>query len=109
MRLKMDVTLAWERRLEVMFIDVRSPEAWAAGHVPGARNVPLADVTKYASPLARLMIELAVVGADERGTATAAATVQRALGVGVWEVAGGLEAWRAAGLPLASLPARSCA
>ena len=103
----MDATLAWGRRLEVMFIDVRSPEAWAAGPVPGARNVPLADIPKYASPLGRLMIELAVVGADEPSTAVAAATVQRALGVGVWEVAGGLEAWRAAGLPLASLPARA--
>ena len=104
MRLKMDVQLAWERRLELMFVDIRPSEEWAAGHIPGARNIPLDQISTYAATLRRLMIELAVVGADRTCTAVAAERIQRALGIGVWEVSGGHEAWRAAALPIAALP-----
>jgi rhodanese-related sulfurtransferase len=103
MRLRMDVGLAWERRLELLFVDVRSPADWAAGHVPGARNIPLAEVPTYAATLRRLMVELAVVADDDTSTARAAERVQAALGVGVWEVTGGVAAWRAADLPIALL------
>ena len=99
----MDVGLAWERRLELLFVDVRSAQEWAAGHVPGARNIPLAEIAAYAPALRRLMVELAIVDADHSSTAGAADRVQSALGIGVWEVTGGVAAWRAAALPLALL------
>ena len=37
---------------DVDVVDVRDPRDWAAGHVPGARNVPLEDLTA-GPPLAR--------------------------------------------------------
>ncbi len=36
--------LAADDRLIETLIDVRGPDEYAAGHVPGARNVPLEDV-----------------------------------------------------------------
>ena len=36
---------------EAMLVDVRSPEAYKAGHVKGARNIPAADIGNRAGEL----------------------------------------------------------
>jgi rhodanese-related sulfurtransferase len=49
----MDVTLAEMRRLvrqpDVMILDVLSRQAYAAAHIPGARNIPLAELAVRAA------------------------------------------------------------
>lgn len=44
----MDVTLAEMRGLvrnpDVTILDVLSPQAYAAAHIPGARNIPVAEL-----------------------------------------------------------------
>jgi rhodanese-related sulfurtransferase len=41
------------RRGEVALIDVRPPDEYRAGHIPGARNVPLADLPRAMASLPR--------------------------------------------------------
>jgi rhodanese-related sulfurtransferase len=49
----MDVTLAEMRGLvrnpDVTFVDVLSRQAYAAGHIPGALNIPLAELADRAA------------------------------------------------------------
>jgi rhodanese-related sulfurtransferase len=48
----MDVTLAEMRGLvrkpDVTILDVLSPQAYAAAHIPGARNIPVAELAARA-------------------------------------------------------------
>jgi rhodanese-related sulfurtransferase/DNA-binding transcriptional ArsR family regulator len=39
------------RRREIVLLDVRPPEEYVAGHIPGARSVPLATLTERAASL----------------------------------------------------------
>ena len=82
-----------------VLIDVRPSEAFNAGHVPQARNVPLADLEKKAAalPKNKPIIVICDVGRSAIGAAT------RLRAVGFTEVVtldGGLKAWMTAGLPV---------
>ena len=89
-----------------VLVDVRRAEAWAAGHIPGALAIPLRP--QFASWLGWLVERdqplVFVVGADQdRGE-----LVRQCHEIGydhlVGELAGGMAAWHAAGLPTASNP-----
>ena len=72
-------TLAATRMIndtDALILDVRAPGEFEAGHLPGARNIPLADLPKRAG-------ELRKSGRDQ-----------------VFNLDGGLNAWRQAGLPV---------
>ena len=80
-----------------VLVDVRPSEAFNAGHVPQARNVPLADLEKKAAalPKNKPIIVICDVGRSAIGAAT------RLRAVGFTEVVtldGGLKAWMTAGL-----------
>ena len=79
-------------------VDVRSPEAYAACHVPGALNLPVRQIR--ASALDALPEgRLAVVycwGPGCNGATKAAARLS-ALGIPVKEMIGGIEYWRREG------------
>lgn len=82
-----------------VLIDVRPSEAFNAGHVPQARNVPLADLEKKAAalPKNKPIIVICDIGRSAIGAAT------RLRAVGFTEVVtldGGLKAWMTAGLPV---------
>ena len=82
-----------------VLVDVRPSEAFNAGHVPQARNVPLADLEKKAAalPKNKPIIVICDVGRSAIGAAT------RLRAVGFTEVVtldGGLKAWMTAGLPV---------
>ncbi|MFD9130329.1 rhodanese-like domain-containing protein [Kitasatospora sp. NPDC059571] len=82
-------------------VDVRSPGEFAAGHLPGAHNVPL-DLLHLAVPALRAAAArgpLAVVCASGNRSATACERLA-AEGVSALGLAGGTSAWAAAGLPL---------
>jgi hydroxyacylglutathione hydrolase len=81
---------------EATVLDVRNRSEWQAGHVPGARHVPLAELParlhelKGAGPL--------VVHCQGGSRSAVAASVLRAAGfTDVSNVAGGFGAWLAAG------------
>jgi len=80
-------------------LDVREPEEYAHGHVPGAVNLPQADL---ASQLKEIPRDRPLISLCERGTRSYRAA-QFLMQTGVQHVAsvrGGTAAWRAAGKPL---------
>jgi rhodanese-related sulfurtransferase len=79
-------------------VDVREPDEWATGHVPGARNVPLGQIAEHLDQLRQVPDLLLVCRSGNRS-----GQAQRFLeeqGVAATNVAGGLRAWAEAGLPL---------
>lgn len=75
-------------------VDVREPEEYAAGHVPGAVNVPLADV--LAAP-ERFAGEECYVICRSGGRSLKAAEAMNAAGGRVVSVSGGTSGWIEAG------------
>lgn len=84
---------------EAMVVDVREPDEFAAGHIPGAVNMPLSDFRPSQLPEAEgKVLVLNCVGGKRSGMAldkcaAAQATVDTHL-------AGGFGAWQEAGLPI---------
>lgn len=82
-----------------LVVDVRAPAEFAAGHLPGARNLPLADLGKRAADLPAGKPVIVVCG--QGASAGKAAAALRGTGRDrVFCLDGGLAAWRQAGLPV---------
>lgn len=83
----------------VEVVDVRGAAEWDAGHLPGVPNIPLGDLAERleALPAGRPLVVQCQAGAR---SAIAAGLLQAAGIREVANLAGGFEAWRAAGLPV---------
>ena len=81
-------------------LDVRTPEEYASGHVPGARNVPVDGVDALAGELRAAGADVVLVCASGGRSAHAARTLA-AQGVRAVNVLGGTNAWVAAGYEVA--------
>jgi len=81
-------------------IDVRDPHEWAAGHIEGARSVPLDQLR--ADPEAELPQQTTLVFICAKGarSLTAAKLAERFGYETIYNVDGGTAAWARAGLPL---------
>lgn len=79
-----------------VLIDVREPEEWDAGHAPAATHVPLSVITPEAVPSDVAVLCICRSG----GRSARAAAMLRAAGIDAINVAGGMNAWAAAGLPV---------
>jgi rhodanese-related sulfurtransferase len=85
---------------DVQIVDVRSPAEFGAGTLLRARNLPLTEVAGRAGELRKDKPVIVVCEFGRR--ASIAAVKLRSAGIGeVFILAGGINAWRAAGLPLA--------
>ncbi|MGD9942655.1 MAG: rhodanese-like domain-containing protein [Burkholderiaceae bacterium] len=84
---------------QAVVVDVRPAADFAGGHLPNARNLPLAEFDKRSSELpAGKPVLLYCASGNSAGKAAGAL---RKAGRGeVFMLAGGLQAWRQAGLPL---------
>jgi rhodanese-related sulfurtransferase len=82
-------------------IDIRDAEAFAKGHVLNARNVPLADLDARLRDMEKLKRKPLIVCCD-RGSRSggAVAALRKAGHEKAVHLAGGLDAWREAGLPV---------
>ena len=79
----------------IPLVDVRQPEEYAAGHVPGAKLIPLADVVARAG---EIPTEGPVDVICQTGSRSQrAADYYRNLGIEAYNVAGGTKAWVEAG------------
>jgi len=81
----------------VAIIDVREPDEYAEGHVPGARPLPLGEVPERADevPEGETVYVVCAVGGRSRRAAEHLA----GLGRDVVNVAGGTKGWIEAGHP----------
>jgi len=85
---------------ELFFIDVRTPEEFTSGHVPGAVNIPRDQLPQHFAQFEAARNRLVVY--CERGprALAAAATLLGAGFTQVRHLAGDMAGWRAAGLPI---------
>jgi rhodanese-related sulfurtransferase len=81
-------------------LDVREHDEYAAGHIAGALHVPLMQIPAQAAGLDRDAEWLAICRSGARSM-QATAYLGR-MGLRIANVAGGMEAWSAAGLPFES-------
>ena len=85
------------QRSGAVLLDVREDDEWTAGHAPGAVHLPLARVSEAASRFKGQDVLTVCRSGSRSGRA---AEVLDAAGMVVRNVAGGMSAWSAAGLPV---------
>lgn len=91
-----DVTVTELAALKgVTIVDVREPDEYAAGHVPGAVNVPLSTVPEHLDAFD----EGCYVVCQAGGRSAKAVAYLAQQGIPAHNVAGGTGAWISAGLP----------
>jgi len=81
-------------------LDVREPHEWAAGHVPQATHMPLAQINHRADEIPRDSTVYVICRSGARSARVTLALV----GAG-WQavnVGGGMQDWAAAGRPMVS-------
>ena len=81
---------------EVLLLDVREDHEWADGHAAGALHVPMGELRTDSVPRDRPVLAVCRVG----GRSAAVAEALEQIGYDVRNVAGGMLAWSAAGLPV---------
>lgn len=84
----------------VTVLDVRPPEEFAMGHVPGAINMPLAEIKRRLSELPRSKEIVAYCRGPYCVFAFEAVAALRSAGFKARRLEDGLPQWRAAGLPI---------
>jgi rhodanese-related sulfurtransferase len=88
-----------EAPTDAFVLDVREPEEWSAGHVPGSHHVPMMEIPARAAELPSDRDVLVVCRVGQRSAHVVAFLRQRGFD-NAWNLDGGLEAWAAAGRPL---------
>jgi ArsR family transcriptional regulator len=98
------LALAELRRLvrsgEVTVLDVRPPEEYVAGHIPGAHSIPIADLKRRLRELPRGREVVAYCRGPFCVFAHDAVALLRQHGFQARRAEQGLPDWRAAGLPV---------
>lgn len=90
------------RRAGALVIDVRQPEEYVAGHVPGAVLVPLGEVVERVD---EVQTNAAVyVICHSGGRSLKAARFYRSSGIEAWSVAGGTKDWLDSGRDVVAGP-----
>ena len=83
-------------------IDVREPHEYVAGHVPGARLVPVADIGHRMHELPRRRPVYVICDSGNRSARVTSQLL--AAGYDAWSVAGGTSGWTSSGRPLVRSP-----
>ena len=86
---------------ETILIDVREPDEFSSGHVPGAKNIPLETVARNLDSLKPFKTVYVICLAGGR-SAAACQTISRHFGQdkNVINIEGGTSSWISAGYPL---------
>jgi rhodanese-related sulfurtransferase len=97
----MDLSPADARRLVAdgaLLLDVREDHEWVAGHAPEATHLPMSRIGASVSqlPTDRLIVCVCHVGARSAAVAEALTNA----GYSAANLAGGMDAWAAEGLPV---------
>jgi rhodanese-related sulfurtransferase len=85
----------------VTLLDVREDDEWAAGHAPGAKHIPLGELTTRVDELAELPDDQPLYVICRSGGRSARATAWlNATGWDAVNVAGGMGSWATEGRPM---------
>ena len=88
-------------REKAVVIDVCEPAEFAAGHVGGAKNIPLAQLQERLPQVAKNKAVPVIMVCAKGGRAARAAGIAKGLGYDKAQtLAGGLAAWREASMPV---------
>ena len=88
-------------REDALVIDVRDADAYAKGHILGAKSIPLADLGRRAADLQKNKAKAVIVSCQNGDrSASAAATLRQNGFTRVHPLNGGFAAWQQAGLPV---------
>lgn len=80
-------------------IDVRAPEEWNEGHVPGAQHIPLTMLESACQQLPQQR-PIALICRSGHRASLAASLLEKKGYTSVINIRGGMQAWKQAGLPL---------
>lgn len=83
-----------------VIVDARTPEVFAAGHVPGAINLPHRTITAESVPFSKDAVVVTYCDGIGCNASTKAAVELSRLGYQVKEMIGGLDWWKRDGLPV---------
>ena len=88
---------------EADLVDVREPYEWEAGHIEGARHVPLPELAEFAQTLdpSRPVVFVCRVG----GRSAMATDAFRQAGFDAYNLGGGMVGWARARLPFTGIVA----
>ena len=84
----------------VVVLDVRPPEEYSAGHLPGAVNIPIHQLAKRVKELPKRAEVIAYCRGPYCLMSYDAVTILRKKGIKARRLEAGLPEWRAAGLPV---------
>jgi ArsR family transcriptional regulator len=87
----------------VMVLDVRPKDEFSEGHLPGARNIPLAELTRRLNELPTNVEIVAYCRGPYCVFAYEAVAALRAKGFRAFRLEDGFPEWKAAGLPVESV------
>jgi len=104
-----EVDLLLEENEEILLIDVREPEEYAAGHIPGALLIPRGTLEAAADPHNKKRVDalceardcMIILYCESGGRSALATDTLQYMGFSqVRNLAGGCVLWEAEGLPL---------
>ena len=88
-------------RDNALVLDVREPEHYAAGHILGAKNLPLAQLEQRAGEFDKYKAKPVIVICDTGSVSARAVATLKARGFSnVVNLGGGFRAWLQGGLPV---------
>jgi rhodanese-related sulfurtransferase len=88
-------------REDALVLDVRDAAAYAAGHILGAKNLPLEQLEKRAAELGKHKAKPVIVACDTGTSSARAVKLLKARGfTNVVNLSGGFRAWLQGGLPV---------
>ena len=93
------VTARAEQAAGALMLDVREDDEWTAGHVAGALHIPMSELQDRFGELPESDATLVICRSGSRSDVVAAA-LARIGRPGCANVAGGMQAWAGAGLPV---------
>jgi rhodanese-related sulfurtransferase len=88
---------------DAVLLDVREPDEWTAGHIEGARHVPMFQVPQHVSLSEDLADDVPIVVVCKMGGRSAQVTAWlNQHGYDALNLDGGMLAWAGAGRPMVS-------
>jgi rhodanese-related sulfurtransferase len=97
---EIDAADLWADPGAYAIVDARTPEAFAAGHVPGAINLPHRTITAESVPFPKEAVLVTYCDGIGCNASTKAAVKLSRLGYRVKEMIGGIDWWKRDGLPV---------